>query len=1022
VSQLKFGSAGVTTNEIDQSGVTNPQPVGIPAASVGTSLRGPAFVPVTVGNWPDFIAKFGETDGEKFGPLAVYEWLRNRSAATYLRVLGVGDGKERDGTTGIVAGAGFTVGENQPSEDSGYNLVSSSWANCPGVAGGAPGRTYFLGCFMSESAGSTFFSDAGTQAGVASLTATGSLPVLRGVIMAPSGVILRLSSSFIGTLGSVANDVPSASYVALNTTTSGSILGSVVLLAGSQAKQEFVMLLNGHKGLNPQWPRLITASLDMNAANYFANVFNTDPFKYQEAGHYLYAHWDIHPSLAYVTGTGCILSGAASIGTLSAGKEASVFLTTGSCAYDSGSTTIPDCEAWKDRFSYARSPWVISQKFGGIPKNLFRFHALDAGAGASEDYKISIENIVLSNDPNYDYASFDIVIRDWNDRDGNIMPLEQWRGLSMDPSSDRYVAKVIGDMNVFFDFDRADSAQKIVVDGSYENQSKYVRVEIASEVSDAQIDSTAVPMGFRGPDHLVLSGSNPLAIMTVLSESTGVGYIKRTSEAPVPYRKTITTGTGQKMQANSQYYWGTQFEHPVSLSNMNGGTLQNKSLNGFALYFPNFSEEWMNLSVGPETIGMPSTTTYGIYDVDYYNFNRFSLENVQVVTSSDTLADSQLWLSATYVRNGNIVASDANKTRAFKRDDLTQANRRFAKFTMLMQGGFDGVNIFDRDETAINNTAVVGDMIASNRGTSTGPNVMAYKKAIDIMKDTVNGDIQLLAIPGIRHSIISDYAISAVEDRFDALYIMDLEQYDNANNRVYTDSTKPSVQNTVNNFIDRALNSSFGAAYFPDVVMQDPTTKTNVYAPPSVAIYGALALNDALAYPWFAPAGFTRGALSTTQEARVMLSKDNMDTLYDAAINPIVAFPGNATGGINPKGGVVVWGQKTLLATASALDRVNVRRLMIEIRRQVREISQSIMFEPNREATLARFSSMISPRLQRIQDLAGLEGYRVVIDYTTTSQQDIDNNTIRGKIIVQPTKSVEFVSLDFVVSNAGTNA
>jgi phage tail sheath protein FI len=149
----------------------------------------------------------------------------------------------------------------------------------------------------------------------------------------------------------------------------------------------------------------------------------------------------------------------------------------------------------------------------------------------------------------------------------------------------------------------------------------------------------------------------------------------------------------------------------------------------------------------------------------------------------------------------------------------------------------------------------------------------------------------------------------------------------------------------------------------------------------------------------------------------VLLSKDNMDALYDASINPIVAFPGNAQAGINPKGGVVVWGQKTLQAAASALDRINVRRLLIEVRRQVRLIAQTIVFEPNREATLARFQDAINPKLARIQALQGLTRYQVRIDTSTTTQTDVENSTVRGKIFLQPTKSVELVSLDFVVAN-----
>jgi phage tail sheath protein FI len=239
---------------------------------------------------------------------------------------------------------------------------------------------------------------------------------------------------------------------------------------------------------------------------------------------------------------------------------------------------------------------------------------------------------------------------------------------------------------------------------------------------------------------------------------------------------------------------------------------------------------------------------------------------------------------------------------------------------------------------------------------------------------------------------------------------MDIVEKDNLNNDIKYTTERPHVSNTVTNFKNRALDNNFAAAYFPDVTMQDPNTRTNLVVPPSVVVLGAMALNDRLGHPWFAPAGFTRGAIGNRAiEAKVRLNQADMDVLYDANINPIAAFDGS--------GGPVVWGQKTLQTAASALDRVNVRRLLIEIRRQVRDIAQTILFEPNRAATLARFTAAVTPRLQRIQAQAGLERFRVIVDSSTTTQQDIENNTVRGKIFVQPTKSIEFVSLDFVVAN-----
>ena len=271
-------------------------------------------------------------------------------------------------------------------------------------------------------------------------------------------------------------------------------------------------------------------------------------------------------------------------------------------------------------------------------------------------------------------------------------------------------------------------------------------------------------------------------------------------------------------------------------------------------------------------------------------------------------------------------------------------------------------------------------------------------------------DIQLLAIPGIRHPAITDYAIEATERRFDALYIMDIEEKDEVDSFVTGSSQVPSVTNTVNTFAGRALDTSFAAAYYPDVVVADPATRTNVTVPPSAVVLGAFALNDAVAFPWFAPAGFTRGSLPSVVYPGVELLQQNRDDLYTADINPIV-------GDVQSNSGVTVFGQKTLLAAQSALDRVNVRRLLIDVRRKVRDVARTFLFEPNRATTIAAFQARVQPILTAIQSQGGLDRFRVIIDTTTTTQADIENNTIRGRIFLQPTRSVEFVSLDFVVSN-----
>lgn len=1008
-NNIKLGSAGVTTREIDLSGPVTTPLVGTPAGVIGTSNKGPAFVPTSVGNRTDFDAKFGKSDGTKFGVLAVYEWLRNAQSVTYLRVLGIGDGQKRSTSTkpGRVVSAGFIVGEQQPNDDSGI-LTSNPYAN----AGGVLGRTYMLGCFMSESAGSSIFSSASLQGqGSVTPSVTMAVPILRGVIMAPSGVIMRLSSSFTGSVAPTSTAVANSDHG-----TQGSLLGTVRL---SSAKQEFVLLLNGHKGTDSAYPNVITASFDPTAPNYFANVLNRDPYSIQKAGHYLNSFWDIHPSLAAVTGTG-LISSSYSAG-LTGGLESAAFLLTGSLARDTGSATVPDYESFEDRFHHASSPWVISQRFGGVNKNLFKFVMLDAGAGTADKIKISIENISPSSDTRDPYGTFDVVIRDWEDTDNNPRVYEQYRGLSLNPSADRYIAKAIGDLSVYYDFDKTTTSQKLVVDGNYPNASNYVRVVLDDLVINGSIDATALPIGYRGPAHLVTSGTAPLAAPTGiggLSDLLVLDALKRVVQPPVPYRVSLLEGEGTKALVNSSLYWGLQVEQVTSTTNPNGTSVKNDSVKCFTHYYPTFMTTYQNIL--ESNIGQVDTSTLGVIDADRFDNNKFTLENVRVITGSNAVADPQKWTSAVYMRGGVIGTSETDKTRAVTISDFTQPNRKFLKFTMPLQGGFDGVNIFNREEANLTNTAVKQDMDDSNRGQSTGPTAGAYRKALDIMQERTDVDIQLLAIPGIRHSIVTDKAIDSVENRFDAMLIMDIDEYD-TNGSVITGSVQvPSVINTATNFKSRALNTSFAAAYYPDVVITDPNTNTNVVVPPSVVVLGAFAQNDAVAYPWFAPAGFSRGALGTTLEAKVKLSKDNMDTLYDANVNPLVAFPGNTPASSASQGGVVVWGQRTLQSFASSLDRVNVRRLLIDLRRQVREIANSFIFEPNRESTLNRFQAAVEPRLARIQKQFGVERYKVQIDTTTTTQADVESNTIRGKIFVQPTRAIEFVSLDFVVSNAGT--
>ena len=965
MAELTFKSAGVSLREIDLSGQTDVSPVGTPAAVIGTSIRGPAFVPTLVANFQQFTNRFGETDGEKFGPLAMYEWLKNSQSGMFVRVLGAGDGKKRTvsgNNTGKVNNAGFVVGAELPQSNG--DLGSNTFA-----VGDYPGRTFFLGCFMSESAGSIIFSEAGLQTGN---TAT---PIIRGVVLTPSGVVASLSGS-----SEFSNSLPLNSAA---TTTVGFTTGAVNL---SGTDQRFILFLSGHI-TNDQFSNSIEASFNPTSPSYFANIFNTDPTKIENAGHYLYAHYDVYDQYAVPTGSNLNI-GAWSA---SAGIEDIAFVLNSSLSHNSGSLTIPNFESFEDRFRTPLSPWVVSQKFGGETINLFRVHARDDGEYSNQKIKISIRNLTPSTDPTNQFSTFDLFVRDFSDTDENPVVLESFIGLSLDPNNERFVSRIIGDTHTFYDFDRDTGSQKLVIEGSYPNVSQLIRIETNPDVENEEIPENSIPFGFRGVGYLLTSGS-------LNSLGANATELNAAVQPPLPLRRTLSEGTGLNKRALPFAHWGVQFEVNDSITEPNKNNFADETISSYTKYFPRFHTDWEN----PWKIDTAAADSFGN--------NAFSLGQVEVFTGSNGLPSSRLWASASYSRDPSTAAS---LDRFLQASDLTDSTtRRFAKFSFIVQGGFDGVNILNDDKSNLTNNAAKREMdFTSTQGGPDGATVASYRKAIDIISERTNADIQLLAIPGLREPGVVDYAIDATENRFDALYIADIPLR-NSNNEVITSSNDtPSVSLIANDIVSRSIDSSFAATYFPDVVMIDPTTRNNVTVPPSVAVLGAFSLNDRIAYPWFAPAGFTRGALSDVVETQVKLNRNNLDTLYSANINPITTVPTS----VSP----IVFGQKTLLARASALDRVNVRRLLIEIRRRVRQISNSILFEPNREETLARFSGLVNPVLEQIQSQQGIDRFKVRIDTSTTTQADVENNTIRGKIFVQPTRSIEFVSLDFVVTNAG---
>ena len=1001
-----FRSAGVIANEIDISGQTiNQTPTGIPACVISPTAQGPAFVPVfttTLSQWSNIFG--GINANTPLGYLSAREWFTNTSIPlVQVRVLGAGDGSPKD-STGAVTSAGFVVGAQQPHGEG--NLGNNPYANATGVTGSA----YVLGCFMSESAGSTVFSDAGLQ------TSPTAAPIVRGVLFAPSGVVLRLSSA------AQVCSPPASNFVATESSFNGAFTGSVELANG---QQNFVMLLNGHKGTDLKYPNVLTASFDPQAINYFASVFNTDPLKTEEAGHLLYGNFDLFSGMAVPTGSGVIVAASgSSYGT----KQNIAFLvpSSGSAATHTSnkfSSTTPNMENFGARYEHAFSPWVISQNFGGTYYNLFRFHHLSDGEASNGNVKISVLNI-RPGIPTQPYGTFDVLVRRFNDRDevGALVILESFTNLSLDPSSPNYIAKRIGTQTTFFNFDTDPQSQKVTTLGDYPNQSRYVRVEVMPEVDSGELDPSIVPFGFRGPQHLVTGGSSSLynikqgdllaPAFPYFDAAVGGAPLYNASQPPVPMRLSLKKAAASS-GVDTNLFWGVHFQNQTSPTDPNGSAIYNTSFDSFSKYYPNLGADTDVKFAVFDNHGTAPTADSGILDSDKFNKNLFCLDKVKIVTGSLGLPDTSATalLSWSYVRGGNISADSAAKTRALQPSDLTgnATVQALAKFSFYLERGFDGVRVFDTNTRYLTNTAVAQELLFPSRKLTAGPTVTSYITSLGIISDVNDVSIQLLTVPGIRDRYITDAAINAVEqDRFDCFYIMDPEQCDTSGLILTGSATDGiSVTQTSQNFVSRAVNSSFAAAYFPDVNVRLDNGVT-YRVPPSVAVLGAYAKNDTVGQPFNAPAGYNRGTLSNVTDFGIRLNKEQTDTLYVARINPLLSKQGV---------GPVVWGQKTLLNKDSLLNRVNVRRLLIAIRREVRQVANQFLFEPAQASTLASFNSAVQPIMARYQAAGGVEKYKVVIDSTTTTQADLDNKTIRGKIFLIPTTSLEFLSIDFVVTN-----
>jgi hypothetical protein len=961
-----FRSPNFYEREMEVSSTTTSSPSGVPAGVIGTARRGPAFVPTTLGNFGDFQRVFGGLDTKCPATYGVNEFLKHRSALTFLRVLGAGSnsGSEHIKVTqesGRVFNAGFKL----------YGDANS-------------GSVWFLSAEHDES--------------------TSSIPSRSSSFPFAPTVDKRLVRAMIMT----AKEVPCS-------------FGNSVLTIGTKT---------------------FTISLDPSNSSYIGKVLNTDPESFGSEGYVLYAHFPVDAEVA-----------TADMSTISVvkGKDDDTShlqtgpngLTTTGESNEEGLTWAQAFGSFDTRFRAAASPWFISQPFGTKEFDLFKLESLDDGESGNKRFKISISDLKASVDATNTYPTFTVQIRDWNDTDMIPKILESFSGCTLNPKSSSYVARMIGDMKMTFNFDAdADDERRLVTVGKYQNRSSYVRVVVHPDLEAGQVPASAMPFGFRG-----------LNLPAVEENLDGVNDA---TLPPVPFRFKVTksptniaTGwPGQAVLNESTLaglYWGMKFERDTNISNPNVTSDKNMLLDEYTKFLG-------NPGLGVLLSGSAADDTQN---------NKFSLARVALgIEYSDdpavlkfTEKTPGFYMKETaYLRDGDYFNASFTISEKISSDDADPVARptlatilahrepeifnrfsAFAKFTTIVSGGWDGLNILSKNERRMGDRSVSvesggcafksgdpnesytspGFGIAVSGQELSNSAIKSYRLAADLMTDSSLSAVNVLAMPGIREPLVTDYAGGLVQNTGLSLYLMDIPSYDDDENRIFDDeidSKKPNISYTVSEFDIRKIDNNYISVYYPDVVLDDTVNRRRVRVPASVAALGALAFNDRVSYPWFAPAGFNRAALDFVTNVPVRLNVSERDSLYDARINPIATFP---------RLGFVIYGQKTLQLRKSSLDRVNVRRLLLEVKRIIKRLAQGLVFEQNTPEVRNKFVAEASIQLGLIQAAAGVESFRVVMNETNNTRADFEANRLNGRVVVVPTRVIEYISIDFIVTNSG---
>jgi hypothetical protein len=939
VKKFKFVSPSVSVAEIDNSEIPK-EAESIGPIVIGRASQGPGMRPVKVGSFEEFVRVFGNpSPGGKGGDV----WRDgNFSAPLY----------------GVYAAQAWL---KNASPLTFVRLLGEQNANATadGEAGWETSGTPTTSVSANGGAYGLFVVASGTAAnhGSASLAA---------VFYMDEGMIRLTGSSPDGvTIGAA-----------------GAGGGAAALVSSIGSDHEFKAIITNDAGTD-----LYTTAFnfDENSDKYIRKVFNANPILANAdvtSTANLKTYWLGETFERFLTDT---------VGAGTTGDSYAFVLALGSGSYSGGDFRMGS-QAAQTGWFFAQD---ISTNFASyspdsMPK-LFKFVALDSGEWANSNIKISIEDIKQSTNTETNFGTFTVVVREASDSDGKPVILERFTGCNLDPNSLDYIARKIGDKYSSW----SASTRRYIEYGDWPNNSRYVRVEMNTDVAAGAVEPVLLPFGVYGPlkynsvsitsgsaipnNSFVLgSGSIPYATYAgnVGAVRTGIDAFTASLSFPtIPLRVGATGSEASNFASPSDAYWG-------AISTKASST--------------RFAKQWMDITRA-KSADVDSFSDGTLTEVQW----AFSLDNLRTDPGSSTNA----LYASTYRTSGVSLTATGSNTYA------SVLSAGFDRFTSPMFGGFDGLDITEKEPF---NNVRMGSTEVSNYAYNT------IRRAIDSVRDSEVVECNKMVIPGLTNEGLTGFLIDTCENRADALAIIDLRgDYVPNTENTDSESTRVPTVSTITSYLkSRGINSSYGCAYTSWVQIRDNINDAIVWVPPSVVALGTMASSARKTEVWFAPAGFNRGGLSEGSAGvpvvgvRKKLYKEDRDLLYEHNINSIASFPSE---------GIVILGQKTLQTTKSALDRVNVRQMMIEVKKQISRYATSVLFEPNIQQTWLNFTGRVNPYLASVKTRYGLYDFKVKLDETTTTPDLIDRNILYAKILLKPTRTIEYIAIDFVISNTGAS-